>query len=1007
MKLAHHCIKRPVFTWVIQILIIVFGYVAMQNLEVRELPRIDHPQVSVRTAYPGVDARVIETTITDPIESVLSSVEGVDTMSSTSKDSVSHVLLKFRSGQDLSEAVNRVRDKLQSIQAALPKDADLPAVSKADSDADPIIYLAIKDEQRSLGEISDFARRNVVANFEQIDGVAFAILYGERRYAVKILIDPKRLASFAITIPELNQAIRQQHQALGAGELQGMQHHLVVAPQGQVSSIDDINNMVVARNQDGVVHLSDVATVSVTPLNQDVQNRIDGENVLIMAIVAQSTANPVLISQAVQTEIEHTQAILPQGMDLEMVYDTADFIQASIHEVFSTLILATLLVVLVILGLMGQWRAAIIPIITILVCLIGIFSFMWWAGFSINLLTLLALVLAIGLVVDDAIVMVENIARHCEQGDQPLVAAKTATKEIGFAIVSMTLTLAAVYAPVGLQTGATGVLFREFAFTLAGAVLISGFVALSLAPMLSARLLGKKNSGLFAQYQSWLESKFVKITNGYQRALKVSLQQPSLVLIAFIGLLIFGVLVYQHLNREIVPTEDQGFVFAPIMAPAGASAQYTNYWVQQVEQQFANVPDKQHYLAFSGFPSVNNGFSLVVLKPWEQRAITASQVRDQLMPGVTSIPGVSAFPLLPANQDIGGGRSIEFVITTRNSYRELAALVQSKLAELKQNPIFQNLESKLKFEKDALNVFIKRDLAGRMGVDLAQIGDSLNTAITGRKVGRFNFQNQSYDMLVQAPKKLRSSPDILQQLFVKNNVGQMLPLANLIKVIEQAEPVALSHFGKQRSAMITAQLATGASFDQAVEDLSKLGKQLPKSFSYAFEGNLRKYIRSKSSMLQTFALSLLVIFLVLAAQFESFRKPLIIMCTVPVSVAGALLVLQASGGTNNIYSQIALITLVGLISKHGILIVEFANQLQQQISDRYQRIIKASSVRLRPILMTTLAMSLGALPLALASGPGSVARQNIGWVIVGGMLIGSIFSLFVIPAAYVLFTRKE
>lgn len=1006
MRLTELCIRRPVLATVMNLVLILIGVIAFDRLQVREFPRSDEPIVQINTIYTGASAALMETQVTTRIEDALAGIEGIDVLRSKSMDNVSEVTVEFVAGYDFAEGLNDIRDKLGAIRGDLPVDADPPIVIKADADATPIMYLSINDPSRSALEISDYVDRFIKTDVEQTEGVASVAIFGERRYAMRAWLDPFQMGARRVTVGDMRDALLEQTVELPGGEIKSVTRNFVVLPQTQLGSQEEYNRIVI-RNEDGyLVRFGDVADVVVAPEDTEGGMRLNGTvNTIGLGVIPQTTANPVDVARAVRAEIERIRRGLPPGMDISVNYDKTIFIEESINRVYRTLFEAVILVSVVVFLFLGTLRATSIPLVTIPVCLISVFGLMLMLGYTINNMTLLAMVLAIGLVVDDAIVMLENIHRHIEEGMKPFEAAIKGSGEIAFAIIAMTITLAAVYAPIGFTQGFTGDLLREFAYTLAGAVLISGFVALTLTPAMCARLL---KGGAKSRYSHWLEESFVKLDHAYEKALRYFLAHRYIVGVILVVVAGGGYYFFDRMPSELAPLEDQGVVLTIIEAPTDSNYVYTDSYSRQVEALFDQVPEKERFLLAGGFPTPSNGYGVLILKPWRERERTQSDIVQDLGPKMYGIPGVQAFPINFNPLSRGGNKDIVFVIRASASYEELNTIVQHFIQLAQKNPGLANIDSVLRIDSTQFEVDIDRDRAADLGVIIEDISVTLATMLGGGAVTEFEYDGRLYDVIFQVNEADQVNPDIINQMYVTNENEDMIPLSSLVEIREVVKPKDLQHWDRLRSGNVRANLAAGYTTSEAIEFFEQLAAEhLPANAQYAWGGDARRYLQSSGSLYLIFVLALVFIYLVLAAQFESFRDPFIILLTVPLSMAGALAMLTWAGGTLNIYSQIGLVTLIGLISKHGILITEFANQLQERGTDLVEAAIQGAKMRLRPILMTTGAMVLGAVPLALATGPGAMSRQAIGWVIVGGLGFGTLFTLFVIPVAYSLLARRH
>ncbi len=822
---------------------------------------------------------------------------------------------------------------------------------------------------------------------------------------MRIWLDPERLAAYSLTPQDVENALRRQNVEVPAGRIESQLREFTVLSETDMRTVAQFNDLVMKDAGGYLVRLSDVGRVEIGAEDERRIARFRGQTAVALGVVKQATANPLDVSRSVQDELPSILSTLPEGMNLEIAHDRSVFIEESVKNVYVTIAEAVVLVVLIIFFFLRSFRATLIPLVTIPVSLIGAFALMYVMNFTVNTLTLLSLVLAIGLVVDDAIVMLENIYRHVEEGKSPREAAFIGSREIGFAIIAMTLTLVAVYVPIGFMAGTTGRLFTEFAWTLAGAVLVSGFVALTLTPMMASKLLrsGEKHGRIYYAIEWFLRG----MTDGYRRSLRFALRARPLIIL--IGLAVAGssYFLFNSLKSELAPYEDQGTIVTFFVAPEGATVEYTDRYARQLEEIFANTPDVDRYFVVTGFPSVTQGVSFVKMPPWSERERSQFDIAQELRPQLFSVPGILAFPGNPPPLGQSArDKPISFVIQTSQSYEKLQELVDAMMAKASEYPGFNNLESDLTLNTPQITVEVDREKAADAGVEIETLGRTLETMLGGRQVTRFKRDGEQYDVIVQVAGVDRSNPDDLRRIYVRGSGGPggsdtMIPLSNLIEVRETVAPKELNHFNQLRAATLTSHLAPGYTVADGLAFLEQTAQEvLQGQAQIDYSGQSREFKEASADIYLTFLLALAFIYLVLAAQFESFRDPIIIMLTVPLSMTGALLALWWSGGTLNIYSQVGLVTLIGLITKHGILIVEFANQIRAAGKEMAEAVIEASTLRLRPILMTTGAMVLGALPLAIATGAGAESRQDIGWVIVGGLLVGTFFTLFVIPVVY-------
>ncbi|CAO3378436.1 efflux RND transporter permease subunit [Azospirillum argentinense] len=1019
MVLSDISIRRPVLATVMSLALMLIGIVSYQRLSVREYPKIDEPVVTVETTYKGASAEIIESQVTQILEDSLSGIEGIDVMSSISRAEKSQITLRFRLDRNVDTAASDVRDRVGRVRAQLPNEIDEPVIAKVEADAQPIIYLAFSSDRHSPLDVTDFADRYVKDRLQNLPGVAQVRIFGERRFAMRLWLDPQRMAAYRVTPQDVENALRKQNVEIPAGRVESKAREFTVVSETDLRTPEEFDRIILRDDGGYLVRLKDVGRAELGARDERVSARFNGRGAVAIGVVKQSTANPLDVSKAVNEALPKIRAALPEGMGVDVGYDSSVFIAKSIDAVFSTIFEAIVLVVLVIFVFLRSFRATLVPLVTIPVSLIGGFALMYAFGFSVNTLTLLSMVLAIGLVVDDAIVMLENIYRHIEEGVPPFQAALQGSKEIGFAVIAMTITLAAVYAPIGFMTGRTGRLFSEFALTLAGAVIVSGFVALTLSPMMCSKLLKHqtKHNALYNAIERLLNG----LTNGYRAILRLSLKARPLVLL--VGAVVAGLsyTLFTGLKSELAPVEDRGTIVGIAIAPEGSTLDYTESYAKRMEDLFRQIPIVEKFFVVVGFPVVNQGISFVRLIDWDERDVKQQAITAQLFPKMFGIPGILAFVTNPPS--LGQSpvdKPVNFVIQSSLPYDELQKMVDGLMAEARKFPGLTNLDTDLKLNKPELRITIDRDKAADLGVDVETVGRTLETLLGGRQVTRFKKEGKQYDVVVQVGDVDRRNPDDIASIYVRGtptmaaeagvatSAGAMISLANLVRIEERVAPKELNHFNKLRSVTITATLAPGTSLGEALGYLQAAANRvLPATAQTDYAGQSREFRESATGLYFVFILALAFIYLVLAAQFESFIDPFVIMLTVPLSMTGALAALHFTGGTMNVYSQIGLVTLVGLITKHGILIVEFANQLQREGVDIRKAVEEAAVLRLRPILMTTGAMVLGAVPLANAHGAGAESRQAIGAVIVGGMLLGTFLTLFVVPTVYSYIARKK
>lgn len=1006
MRLSEICIERPVFATVLALFVTFLGFVCYERLTVREYPKIDEPVVTIETRFPGAAANIVETQVTKIIEDSVAGIEGIEVLTSISRAEVSSITARFKLERDADSAAADVRDRTSRVRGRLPLGVDEPVVAKVEADANPIIWLAFSSENLSPLEVSDFANRTVKPLLQTLPGAADVRIFGERRYAMRIWLDTDALSSYRLTTQDVEDALRRQNIEIPSGRIESQQREFTVVSQTDLTRVSEFEGVILRSGSSGLVRLGDVATVKIAPASERSQVRFNGNNALSMGVIKQATANPLVLAKAVREQIPLIKAQLPPGVSIDIANDSTVFIERSIESVYKTAIEAVVLVALVVIFFLRSLRASLIPLITIPVCLIGTFTLMYIAGFSINTLTLLSLVLAIGLVVDDAIVVLENIYRHIENGMEPAAAAVRGIREVGFAVIAMTLTLAAVYAPVVFSPGRTGRLFVEFALTLSGAVLISGFVALTLSPMMAARLL-KPHQGQGA-IGGRIERMLNALTRGYTKLLRLTIRLKWVVALVAVGMGFLSYYLFSTIKEELAPTEDRSTIVVIFNGPDGASVDYTAKYAKMIEGIASSFKEIDRRFVVVGNPTVTQGISFLRLEDWSQRKKSVQDLIKEIQPRLGGIPGVTAFAVAPAS--LGQSpreRPINVVLISSEEYGKMQSTVNRIVGELQREPLLTGVDTDLRLNKPELSLTIDRERAADLGVSVDAVGRTLETMLGGRQVTRFKRGGEQFDVIVQLGKEARNSPDDINQIFVRGRGDSMIPLSSLATVSETVSPRDLNHFAQRRAVTLTASLAQGASLGEALAVVERVAqKHMGPGWTLDYNGQTREFKKSSSALVVTFGLALVFIFLVLSAQFESFLDPTIILLTVPLSMVGALWALEWSGGTLNVYSKIGLITLIGLITKHGILIVEFANQLQEQGKEKAEAVIESASLRLRPILMTTGAMVFGALPLALATGAGAESRKQIGWVIVGGMSFGTVLTLFVVPAVYMFLGRN-
>jgi multidrug efflux pump len=1007
MQLPEISIRRPVFATVLSLLILLIGYVSFTKLAVREYPKIDEPNVTVETRYRGASSEVVEAQVTKVLEDSLAGIEGVDVITSVSRQEQSQITVRFVLSRDADSAAADVRDKVSRVRQRLPVDIEEPVVAKIEADAQPVIWLAFSSDTLNALQLSDLANRLAKPMLQTAPGAADVRVFGERKFSMRIWIDADKLAAFKLTTQDVEDALRRSNVEVPAGRIESKQREFNVTTATDLQRPAEFAQVVIRTVNGQPVRIGDVAQVRQGAASERTSTRLNGKDAITLGVIRNATANPLELSAGVREMLPRIKANLPQGVDIEVANDNSVFIDRSIKAVFSTILEAVVLVALVIFVFLRTIRASIIPLVTIPVSLIGTFALMALFGFTINTLTLLALVLAIGLVVDDAIVVLENIYRHIEEGKSPLEASIVGAKEIGFAVVAMTLTLAAVYAPLAFTPGRTGRLFTEFALALAGSVVVSGFVALTLSPMMCSKLLKHNPKPLF--YDRWIEAGLQAVTRGYAKLLGWTLKARWLVVLVMLGSGVDSFVLYKSMKQELAPLEDRGVIINNINGPDGATLDYTLKYAQAIERIGGQYKEFDRIFTVTGNPTVAQGNVFFRAVPWEERTKKTTDMAREMTGRIAGLPGVTAFPNTPPSLGQGfNSRPVSFVIVTSDSYQNLSQAVRAMQDEMAKNPGFIQPDTDLRLNKPEIKMEIDREKAADLGVSIEVAARAVETMLGGRNVTRYKRDGEQYDVIVQTSATERDTPDDIERIFVRGKNEQMVPLSAIVKLREVVVPRDLNHFGQRRSATINASLSPDYSLGQALDFMDTTAKKVLKpGYATDLAGQSREFRNSSSSLGLVLLMALLFIYLVLAAQFESFIDPFIIMLSVPLSMVGALAALQFSGGTLNVFSQIGLITLVGLITKHGILIVEFANQLREQGVDMWTAIQKSAAQRLRPILMTTGAMVLGALPLALATGAGAESRQQIGWVIVGGMSLGTLLTIFVVPTMYTLLARKH
>ena len=1005
MKFTDLFIKRPVLAIVVNLVILIAGLQSIRSLSVRQYPRSDIAVVEVTTTYVGANADLVRGFITTPLERVIASADGIDYMESSSAQGLSTIDVHLKLNYDTTAALTQIQAKVAQVRNDLPTEAEAPVIELQTADNQfAAMYLGFSSTDLDQNQITDYLTRVVQPKLSAVSGVQRADILGDRTFAMRIWLKPDRMAAYSISPSVVHDALAKNNYLSAIGSTKGSMVSVNLIANTNLKTAEEFKQLVVKENNGVVVRLGDIADVQLGAQNYDQDVRFNGETATFMGVWVLPTANSLQVIKQVRAEIPGIQAQLPAGMKVGIPYDSTAYIQDAINEVLSTLSETLIIVIIVIFLFLGSFRSVLIPIVAIPISLIGAVFLMLIAGFTINLLTLLAIVLSVGLVVDDAIVMVENVERHLHMGKPPMKAAMDAARELVGPIIAMTITLAAVYAPIGIQGGLTGALFREFAFTLSGAVIVSGIVALTLSPMMGSRLLreGATDRG-FAGVVNRL---FERVRAAYSRNLAGTLRFRPVVLTVWAIVAALMVPFYMFSQRELAPAEDQGVVFGVIQASPNSTIDQTNLYTNEVYDVYHSFPESQSIFQIT---NPNGGFGGMVTKPWSERKKTAQQLLVESTGPLSKIAGIRVIPLTPPPLPGGGNFPVDFVIASAGEPQQLVQFANQLVQKAMTSGIFIYADSDLKYDQPQAEVVFDRDKLRSQGVDLSQAGQDLSTLLGGNYVNRFSIQGRSYKVIPQVKRVERLTPEQLSQIYVTGSQNKMVPLSTFANLRTTTEPRELKKFQQLNAVRIQGVLPPGVPLDKGLRLLEdEAQKILPQGFSVDYAGESRQLRVEGSKFLGTFLLSGVLIYLVLAAQFESFRDPFIILAgSVPLAISGALTFSFLGLTTLNIYSQVGLITLVGLVSKNGILIVEFANHLQETGKEKLDAIIEAASTRLRPILMTTAATVIGHFPLVLAKGPGAGARNSIGIMLVSGMIIGTMFTLFVVPSIYMLVAKRH
>ena len=1001
MFLSDTSIRRPVLTSMVALALVLFGAISFTRLSVRELPDVDTPNVSVSVFLRGANPRVMESTVTDVLEEELSTIPGVRTLRSTSSEQSTNISLEFELDRDLELAAQDVRDVVSRVRGRLPEDVLDPVVAKQESDAQPFLWLALSAENYDLLQLSDVADREVKRRLQSLDGVGRALIAGERRYSMRIWLKSRELAARGLTVQNVREAIRTRSVEIPAGRIESERREFTVRSLGELKTPEEFGNLVVSSQDGQVVRLEDVARVELGPEDYRSSLRYNGRPAIAIGVIRQSKANLIEVSDAVQAELPAIQAALPPGVTIDIGFDQALFVRRSIKEAEETLVLAGILVIVIIFVFLRNFRATIIPGLAIPTSILAAFAVLYALGFTINNFTLLALILGIGIVVDDAIIVMENAYRHQEElGESPTVAAQQGTSEIAFAVIATTVALVAVFTPLAFLQGTAGRLFNEFGIALTGAVIVSSFVALTLTPMLCAKILRvpETHGKLFLMF----ENTFLSIAEKYQKSLQFAVRHRAFVVLGAVLVVGLAFLVFNRLEREFLPPEDRGAILTFVIAPEGASLEYTDEYQMQVEQVLGSVPEIQSYFSIVGgfLGSVNRGIIFARLVDWEERERTVQEVTNEIRPRLFAIPGILAFASAPAA--IGFGSPVQYVVRNPN-FDSLATGMDRMTARARQVPGLINVDTDLRVNKPELTVEYERDRAEDLGIAIADISGTLQVMLGGQRVSTFTRDNKLYDVIIQLEPESRSTPEAMSDLYVRGRDGVLVSVDAVARVEEGVGPRQLNHFERVRSFTLSASLADGFPLGSAIDSLHAISEEvLPPGSSIALAGESRELEESGNALYFAFILALIVVFMVLAAQFESLIHPFTVLLAVPLAVTGALATLLVAGSTLNLFSQIGMILLIGIVTKNSILLVEYANQLKRKGMTGTEAMLESGRIRLRPIMMTSVATIIALTPIALGLGAGSASRRPLGYAIVGGLLFSTVLTLYLVPVVYIL-----
>lgn len=997
-------IRRPILSTVVSLLILVLGLRSINLLPVREYPETENAVVTVMTVYTGADPELVSGFITTPLENSIAQAGGIDYLTSSSTQSVSTITAKLRLNYDANKALTEINTKVNAVLNQLPRESQQPVISLSTGEDIGAMIMGFYSKDLPTNKITDYLIRVVQPKLQAVEGVQTAEILGKQEFALRAWLDPVKMAAHNITAADVSDALSANDFISALGRTKGQMVTVELTAATGLHSVDEFRSLAVKSADGAIVRLGDIANVTLGADNYDMSVRFDGKSAVFMNIKAAPNANILTVAENVRKVFPQIAEQLPQGLDGRIVYDATKYVNSSIHEVIVTLLEALAVVTLVIFLSLGSARSVVIPMVAIPLSLIGAFFIMLVLGYTINLMTLLALVLAIGLVVDDAIIVVENVHRHMEEGIPLMQAALQGARELGGPIIAMTVVLIAVYVPIGFMGGLTGALFTEFAYTLAGAVFVSAVIALTLSPMMCSKFLKHTGPDERHPFTDFIDSRFNRIRSGYERLLKGALNSLPVVGIFAAIILASNYFLFTSSRSELAPQEDQGFIMAMLTAAPDATLQQTQLYSQQFAKITAPIPEIEHLFQVEGFGGLNSGFAGLVLKPWDERTRTTGDMLPEIQAGLSGITGANAVafqpPPLPGT---GHGLPVQFVIVTTDPFERLNEVSNTMKEKAFATGMFMFVDTDLKIDKPQTVVQFDRDKAAQLGLTMQQVGSSLSSMLGGGYVNYFSLSGRSYKVIPQVMQSERLTADQLNNYYIRTGTGDSIPLSTIARLSTSVVPESLNHFQQLNSATVSGVPSPGVTQGQALDMLNSIARDvLPEGYGIDYGGESRQYIQESSALLVTFAFALIIIFLSLAALFESFRDPVIVLVSVPMSVCGALIFISLGigGSSLNIYTQVGLVTLIGLISKHGILIVRFANDLQLEGRGKREAIEQASAIRLRPILMTTAAMVLGVMPLVFASGAGASGRFNMGLVITTGIAIGTLFTLFVVPAMY-------